>query len=544
MPYSDSLKKYLTPVQRKQLDELLELGYDNAIFTTVAAIVPFPDHEDVYNEAWSKLLEALEKKKSIKNLHAYFFRIAYNEAISFLRKRKRQQRYEQTVEQLPETSKEVLSMIEYTEKEIRRKKRLEKLMALANELLHELPIKNRVPYLLHRVDGMSFRDIGTLMGVHEDTVRKRVRRAEKLLSDRTQQLVIHSFAALISSEHIATLTQNAINTFLTTHDGSEVAVTAAATTGAAAGASSVSLPGSGAVSAMGFLSYLALPLFALISLFVGGCWTARRTVMQAPTLQARRWFVKHLAIFYGMTLGFLMYYMVIHTFLAHVVLLHQANQWVTSIVYGSYGVLLSIALFYLAWLSDHSKAAPTDTESDDEAGYTDTKHRITATLRWWSYGIGLFYLWIFFATIAPNLLLLVQNFQPVKLFMLIGVIVVMVLAALMHRGTIQLFHHFFDMTENERIFQATRKDPPSSANASNGPLLFFAFFSLIPSLGQLTITKVRIEQARIELLLFSCLWIAVFFLIRRYPSIRMRMIVGTFLFQVILMQIFRDLIFV
>ncbi len=128
------------------------------------------DAEDVLQNAGIKILRRLPQFRNRSQLSTWAYRIAYNEALLFLRKKRRlsntasaYQRYTGlgvNWQKLPDA--------ELLEKELRQ--RLDAAVA-------SLDLAYRMPLLLHRMEGLSLAECARILRVRESTVKTRLHRA-------------------------------------------------------------------------------------------------------------------------------------------------------------------------------------------------------------------------------------------------------------------------------------------------------------------------------------------------------------------------------
>lgn len=123
--------------------------------------------QDVFLQLW-------EKKDSVKDetVRAFLFTIAKN---NFLKNRRRASYdlkfqasiFEKTENESPEY---ILEMKEFDEK--------------LQQILSELPEKSRTVFLMHRIDGITYKEIAQNLGVSVKAVEKQMSKALSILNDK------------------------------------------------------------------------------------------------------------------------------------------------------------------------------------------------------------------------------------------------------------------------------------------------------------------------------------------------------------------------
>jgi len=133
---------------------------------------PDPDREDLLQEVFVRLHRSLATFRQEAKLSTYLHRITVNVALSHLKRRKRRRSlpHEALVfEEGPGISPSE-AMCQRQEVDI------------AMKLLEKLTPKKRVSFVLREVMGLSFQEIGVLMGARPDAVRLRVKHATRELT--------------------------------------------------------------------------------------------------------------------------------------------------------------------------------------------------------------------------------------------------------------------------------------------------------------------------------------------------------------------------
>ncbi len=139
--------------------------------------------EDVVQETFIRLHKQVRKRgsDSIRHLSTWLFRVAHNQTLDLIRKRKRQKNKAPTVSQDPAiTAEKVANDMDALSEMLRKESR-----QVALEALFKLPPDIRQILLLKIIQGMSLRQVAEIVGVSLSTVNYRLNQG---LSDLAGQL--------------------------------------------------------------------------------------------------------------------------------------------------------------------------------------------------------------------------------------------------------------------------------------------------------------------------------------------------------------------
>jgi RNA polymerase sigma-70 factor (ECF subfamily) len=123
---------------------------------------------DVFIRIWSK-----RDKLSINNIVPYLFMTARNMSVSHLRRSHKMK----TVE-LNAFNEFIIEPIPVDDGETERK------IGLLNEAISSLPAKCKMAFILAKVQGLKYREIGVIMNISEQTVQNHIAYAIKKLHER------------------------------------------------------------------------------------------------------------------------------------------------------------------------------------------------------------------------------------------------------------------------------------------------------------------------------------------------------------------------
>jgi RNA polymerase sigma-70 factor (ECF subfamily) len=138
------------------------------------------DAEDVLQEVFYRLVRYKVRFRFIRNPSAYIFRIARNEAISFLKYKKKNLNRHHSIEGL---SKVIQESLEGSDSII---------LNQTAKALAEIPTDQREVIVLKFFEGLTFREISNVCGISMGTVTSRYRygmeKLRKLMEDKDGEL--------------------------------------------------------------------------------------------------------------------------------------------------------------------------------------------------------------------------------------------------------------------------------------------------------------------------------------------------------------------
>jgi len=123
--------------------------------------------QDVFLNLWEKRND-VERDASVKY---YLFSIAYNSAITLIRKKTRESEFINYLKSLPEINEEPTNLkIEFND-----------LTNKLEEIIQELPQRQKQVYLLHRVKGLKYSEIGEQLKISTNSIETHMSRALKTI---------------------------------------------------------------------------------------------------------------------------------------------------------------------------------------------------------------------------------------------------------------------------------------------------------------------------------------------------------------------------
>ena len=138
--------------------------------------------QDVFLNLWTNR-NKVEKGASVKY---YIFTIAYNAAISVIRRKAKESEFFEYLKTLQDLTQEPVDLqLEYNELE-------EKLTSI----IHSLPERQREVYLLHRMEGLKYSEISERLNISVNTIENHMSRVLKTIREKFGN---HSLLAILFS---------------------------------------------------------------------------------------------------------------------------------------------------------------------------------------------------------------------------------------------------------------------------------------------------------------------------------------------------------
>ena len=136
----------------------------------------YQDVDDILQDAFHNVLRA-ENLEQVDNPKAYLYQTASNLALNRIRKQKYHENYlaSQDIERVEEVSPEQIVISR-------------RALSDVCESLDDFPEKYRRTFLMSRVEGKTYKEIGVELNIAESTVEKHIIKTLKFLRDRLQEL--------------------------------------------------------------------------------------------------------------------------------------------------------------------------------------------------------------------------------------------------------------------------------------------------------------------------------------------------------------------
>ena len=178
--FSDSEVVELVLAGEKELFELLLRRYNQRLFRVVRSYIKSEDDtRDVMQEAYVKAYTKLNQFKHESTFSTWLIRIAINEALQEIRKKKRLLNHYGAMENLIS----VFSLSDTNTMNPEKQAIKSETKTLIEAAVDRLPEKYRVVFVLQQVEGLSNPEIAECLQITESNVKVRLHRAKKLLKE-------------------------------------------------------------------------------------------------------------------------------------------------------------------------------------------------------------------------------------------------------------------------------------------------------------------------------------------------------------------------
>lgn len=175
-------KVLIKPLQKGDEDafkKLVEL-YQDKVYNTVLGFLHSPeDAEDISQEVFIEVFNAIGKFRGGAKLSTWIYRIAINKSLELIRKQKRQKRFAffTNIFEMPENKKLYVADFEHPGVQLEHKENARVLFAA----IAKLPENQKVAFTLHKVEGLSYQEISKILQLSLSSVESLMFRAKKKL---------------------------------------------------------------------------------------------------------------------------------------------------------------------------------------------------------------------------------------------------------------------------------------------------------------------------------------------------------------------------
>jgi RNA polymerase sigma-70 factor (ECF subfamily) len=155
--------------------DVLYKKYCKRVYKFGYSILKSPeDSENLMQDVFLNLWENRHKVEKDSSIKSYVFTITYNSAISIIRKKARQSEFVEYLKTLQEINEEpVNTELEYND-----------LVNKLDEIIKGLPPRQREVYMLHKVEGLKYREIAERLIISVNTIENHMSRALKTIREK------------------------------------------------------------------------------------------------------------------------------------------------------------------------------------------------------------------------------------------------------------------------------------------------------------------------------------------------------------------------
>ncbi len=155
--------------------DVLYKKYCKRVYKFGYSILKSPeDSENLMQDVFLRLWENRHKVEKDASIKSYVFTIAYNSAISVIRKKIKESQFVEYLKSLQEINIEPVNLeLEYNE-----------LTKKLDEIVKALPQRQKEVYLMHKVDGLKYNEIAERLHISENTIENHMSRALKTIREK------------------------------------------------------------------------------------------------------------------------------------------------------------------------------------------------------------------------------------------------------------------------------------------------------------------------------------------------------------------------
>jgi len=128
------------------------------------------ESENIVQEVFLKLWETRTRVEKDSSIKSYLFSIAYNSTITLIRKKIKDDQFIEYLKSLQEVYEE--PEIEFEYKELTEK---------LHDIVYQLPKRQKEVYLLHKEEGLKYKDIAVKLQISVNTVENHMSEALKTI---------------------------------------------------------------------------------------------------------------------------------------------------------------------------------------------------------------------------------------------------------------------------------------------------------------------------------------------------------------------------
>lgn len=173
--------------------------YQNRIYRLALSISRNEkDAEDILQNTLVKIYRNIKYFQNRSKLSTWIYRIAYNESLMYLRKKRRQFR---SAEAYKNYNKRLPAGLTVNWSRIPDKELLDaELKGRIDSAIRHIPIQYRMPLLLHRIEGLSLLEGSRILGLSTSALKTRLHRAYLMLRDEITDYFKDRQEKIVSAE--------------------------------------------------------------------------------------------------------------------------------------------------------------------------------------------------------------------------------------------------------------------------------------------------------------------------------------------------------
>ena len=142
------------------------------------------DAEDVLQNVILNVMQNIDRFRGEAALTTWIYRIAYNESLKSL---KRKYRFVKVADYINKETQEIISGLFINWPTLPDESMVEdEMKSRINETIRRMPIKYRMPLLLHQMERMPLKDIAAVLGLNVNSLKTRLHRTYLLLKSQIE----------------------------------------------------------------------------------------------------------------------------------------------------------------------------------------------------------------------------------------------------------------------------------------------------------------------------------------------------------------------
>ena len=164
--------------------EIIETRQGLVYNTVLGLVQQAEDAEDVTQEVFIKVFESIHGFKGESAFSTWLYRIAVTTALEFLRRKKRKKRFGFMTSLFGDSNEPVYEPADFVHPGVRLEERENARMLFA--AIRTLPENQRVAFALHKVEGLSYQAVASVMEISVSAVESLIHRAKQNLRKKLE----------------------------------------------------------------------------------------------------------------------------------------------------------------------------------------------------------------------------------------------------------------------------------------------------------------------------------------------------------------------
>jgi len=170
----------MKPVPAQRIEEIFQQYKDKVYRLAISITHNDSDAQDILQNTFIKIIGNLKNFRGESKISTWIYKIAYNESLMFLRKKRNQfkafGKVKRDMRKLPTGL--FINWSKLPDEELLNKEFKERL----DDSIRALPIKYRMPLLLHNVEGLSIGETAKILDIKENSLKTRIHRSALMIN--------------------------------------------------------------------------------------------------------------------------------------------------------------------------------------------------------------------------------------------------------------------------------------------------------------------------------------------------------------------------